>query len=58
MGAWSFIQPRMNSLVRQYFGSWKIDVSYAGRPPSSAAATGYKSIHDEELANLLKKAFE
>lgn len=58
MGGWSFVQPRFNSLIKKYFNQRKIDVSYAGRPPSSAAATGYKSIHDEELANLLAKAFK
>jgi 2-oxoglutarate dehydrogenase complex dehydrogenase (E1) component-like enzyme len=32
-------------------------ISYAGRTPAAAPATGYKWAHDKELAKLLKDAF-
>ena len=41
MGAWGFVQPRVNSLLVQDSRS----VKYAGRMPSSSPATGNKYSH-------------
>ena len=58
MGPWSYIQPRFNSFFKKYFTQRQLEIIYAGRSPSSAAATGYGSIHKQELENLLTKAFQ
>lgn len=50
MGAWSFILQRAMDL------GWKI--RYAGRPQSSAPATGSHSRHKYEQAHLLAQALE
>ncbi|UMM29537.1 hypothetical protein L5515_011846 [Caenorhabditis briggsae] len=53
MGAWSFVQPRINSLL-------SIDgraTKYAGRLPSSSPATGNKYTHMQEQKEMMSKVF-
>lgn len=56
MGAWSFIQPRVNNLMKK-IGIEK-EVQYAGRPASAATATGFPKVHKQELADLLEAALK
>ncbi|XP_019619955.1 PREDICTED: 2-oxoglutarate dehydrogenase, mitochondrial-like isoform X1 [Branchiostoma belcheri] len=51
MGAWSYIQPRIRTTVNR-----ERHVSYAGRAPTAAAATGAKQSHHQELNRLLEHA--
>ncbi len=50
MGAWSFMQPRLEKLVRT-------NVRYAGRERASSPSTGSKAVHKREQKNLCEKAF-
>uniref|UniRef100_A0A0N4U861 2-oxoglutarate dehydrogenase, mitochondrial n=1 Tax=Dracunculus medinensis TaxID=318479 RepID=A0A0N4U861_DRAME len=49
MGAWTFVQPRLNSLLAK---DHRI-IKYAGRKPSSSPATGNKYTHYVEQKDLL-----
>jgi 2-oxoglutarate dehydrogenase E1 component len=51
MGAWFYILPRVGTAVQH-----ERPIKYAGRPPSSAPATGCKKTHIEEHAALIKAA--
>jgi 2-oxoglutarate dehydrogenase E1 component len=56
-GAWSFVQPRIQTLMKEIQHSSGFDVLYAGRDPSASVAAGLKSSHDLEEDILLKEAF-
>ena len=51
LGAWQYVEPR----ILTSFGNMK-EVSVVSRPPSAAAATGYHSVHQIELLNLLERS--
>ena len=68
-GAWFFVEPRINAILKETHGSL---ISYAGRKPSAATATGefyylYNKInyeilgsgkrHVKELDEFLAQAF-
>ncbi|OII71462.1 2-oxoglutarate dehydrogenase [Cryptosporidium andersoni] len=59
MGAWSFVQPRLRSIVSLIartvtnYEKRVPEIKYAGRKTNSATATGFASLHEEELHNLL-----
>jgi 2-oxoglutarate dehydrogenase E1 component len=50
MGAWSFMQPRLEKLTRSR-------VRYAGRERASSPSTGSKAVHKREQKTLCKNAF-
>jgi len=52
MGAWTFVQPRLNSLLDSI--NRNTGVKYVGRKPSASPATGSKYSHEEETAEFLK----
>ena len=56
-GAWSFTQPRIETLLNQTKYHDRKRVMYAGRSPSASVATGLKSFHTKEEQDLLEKAF-
>lgn len=56
-GAWSFTQPRIETLLNQTEHHNRRHVLYAGRNPSASVATGLKSVHKKEEKNLLEMAF-
>ncbi|KAI1825175.1 oxoglutarate dehydrogenase [Xylaria intraflava] len=56
-GAWSFTQPRIETLLNQTKYHDHKHVMYAGRNPSSSVASGTKSVHKKEEEELLQKAF-
>ncbi|CAI4227877.1 unnamed protein product [Auanema sp. JU1783] len=54
MGAWTFVQPRFNSLLS---GDSR-GIKYAGRLPSASPATGNKYTHLQEQKEMLSKTFD
>ena len=55
-GAWSFVQPRFETLLKQNDTHAGKHVKYAGRAPSASVATGLKSAHIKEEEELLSQA--
>ncbi|KAJ4295289.1 2-oxoglutarate dehydrogenase E1 component [Kalmusia sp. IMI 367209] len=56
-GAWSFTQPRIETLLNQTEHHNRRHVMYAGRNPSASVATGLKASHKKEEKDLLEQAF-
>ncbi len=56
-GAWSFTQPRIETLLNQTKYHDHKHVMYAGRSPSASVATGLKVFHHKEEQELLEMAF-
>lgn len=57
MGAWTFVQPRIETATRILNGKEHRPV-YAGRPPSAATATGYgMKVHAAEQQVIMDKVF-
>lgn len=56
-GAWSFTQPRIETLLNQTEHHDRKHVMYAGRNPSASTATGLKKVHQKEEQELLEMAF-
>jgi len=57
-GAWSFTQPRLETLLNETEHHNRKHVMYAGRDPSASVATGLKASHTKEEKKLLETAFE
>ena len=55
-GAWSFVQPRFETLLKQEGVHQGKHVKYAGRAPSASVATGLKSTHIKEENELLDQS--
>mgnify|MGYP001046044136 CR=1 FL=1 len=53
LGAWQNVLPRFNTVFKK---EGKDPLAVVSRPPSAAAATGYLSVHTQELLDLLDKA--
>ena len=53
-GAWSFTQPRIETLLNQTKYHNRRHVMYAGRNPSASVATGLKSSHMKEEQDMLE----
>jgi 2-oxoglutarate dehydrogenase E1 component len=56
-GAWSYTQPRIETLLNKTKHHDRKHVMYAGRPPSASVATGIKAMHYKEEQDLLEMAF-
>lgn len=56
-GAWSFVQPRVETLLNNTQHHDHKHVMYAGRAPSASVATGLKGTHLKEENDLLDMAF-
>ncbi|KAJ9199003.1 hypothetical protein DTO166G4_2819 [Paecilomyces variotii] len=56
-GAWSYTQPRLETLLNATEHHNRRHVLYAGRAPSASVATGNKASHLKEEAELLEDAF-
>lgn len=56
-GAWSFTQPRIETILNQTQHHDRKHVMYAGRNPSASVATGLKSSHVKEEQEFLEMAF-
>jgi len=57
-GAWSFVQPRIETLLNETEHHNRRHVMYAGRNPSASVATGLKASHVKEEQDLLNDAFK
>ncbi|KAI5837828.1 thiamine diphosphate-binding protein [Morchella snyderi] len=55
-GAWSFVQPRLDTILRNTQNHTDKHVRYAGRNPSASVATGLKASHLKEEQELLNDA--
>jgi 2-oxoglutarate dehydrogenase E1 component len=55
-GAWSHVQPRMETVLRQSSKHADKHIRYAGRAPSASVATGLKASHIKEEQDLLNQA--
>ncbi|KAJ9442211.1 2-oxoglutarate dehydrogenase [Diplonema papillatum] len=55
MGSWTFIEPRMNSMLEEAEDSR--EMAYNGRKPAAAPATGLVQLHEMEHAEILDAAF-
>ena len=53
MGGWTFVEPRLESLLPQFNRP-----RYAGRAASASPATGSYSIHQLEQAQLIEEALQ
>ncbi|KAL2798439.1 thiamine diphosphate-binding protein [Aspergillus keveii] len=56
-GSWSYVQPRIETLLNATEHHNRRHVMYAGRSPSASVATGLKSVHLKEEQELLQDAF-
>jgi 2-oxoglutarate dehydrogenase E1 component len=56
-GAWSYAQPRIETLLNATEHHNRRHVLYAGRAPSASVATGTKGVHLKEEQELLEAAF-
>ncbi|OLN92224.1 2-oxoglutarate dehydrogenase, mitochondrial [Colletotrichum chlorophyti] len=56
-GAWSFTQPRLETLLNQTEHHDRKHVMYAGRGPSASVAAGTKGLHTKEEQEFLEMAF-
>lgn len=56
-GAWTYAQPRMETLLNETEHHNRRHVLYAGRNPSASVATGLKSVHLKEEEEFLQEAF-
>lgn len=56
-GAWSFTQPRIETLLNSTQHHDRKHVMYAGRNPSASVATGQKKVHLKEEQDLVVTAF-
>ncbi|KAJ5089433.1 2-oxoglutarate dehydrogenase [Penicillium argentinense] len=56
-GAWSYAQPRIETLLNSTEHHNRRHVLYAGRSPSASVATGLKAVHLKEEQEFLEDAF-
>jgi len=56
-GAWSYMQPRLETAMDQTENHKGKRVHYAGRGPTSSVATGNKAVHKAETEKILEDAF-
>lgn len=57
-GAWGFVQPRLETILRETENHKKKHVLYTGRAPSASVATGLKQTHVKEEQELLNAALD
>ncbi|KAF3083216.1 2-oxoglutarate dehydrogenase E1 component [Orbilia oligospora] len=55
-GAWTYVQPRLQTICNETTHHKGKIVQYAGRNPSASVATGLKATHLREEAELVSKA--
>lgn len=56
-GSWSYVQPRIETLLNATEHHNRRHVLYAGRAPSASVASGLKSVHLKEEQEFLEDAF-
>lgn len=58
MGGFSYVAPRLATVMRACNHGKSENIKYAGRAPSAATATGFGSIHTQEQKGLVQKALQ
>ncbi len=56
MGAWTYMQPRLNALLETLHGDCSRRVRYIGRPESASPATGSAKVHQLEQERIVRMA--
>jgi 2-oxoglutarate dehydrogenase E1 component len=56
MGAWTYVEPRIETALRHSENHKTKRPAYAGRDPTGAVATGNKKMHEQQEWNLLSQA--
>jgi 2-oxoglutarate dehydrogenase E1 component len=56
-GAWTYVQPRLITALKETQNHKEKVPIYAGRKPSSSVATGSKNAHKAEIAMINEMAF-
>ncbi|XP_074313299.1 uncharacterized protein LOC141648496 [Silene latifolia] len=58
MGAYSYIAPRLYTVMKSVGRTNMDDIKYVGRPPSAATATGFLMFHAKEQTELVQKTLQ
>ncbi|KAG6578718.1 2-oxoglutarate dehydrogenase, mitochondrial-like [Cucurbita moschata] len=58
MGAYSYINPRLGSAMKNLSRGTIEDIKYVGRAPSAATATGFYQVHVKEQTEIIEKALQ
>lgn len=58
MGAWSYVSPRMDTVLRKSDVHDRKRVSYVGRKASASTAAGDKVVHKREFKKVMDKALK
>jgi 2-oxoglutarate dehydrogenase E1 component len=56
MGAWFYMQPRLNAMLEALHGDCNRRVRYVGRPASASPATGSAKVHQVEQETVVREA--
>ena len=58
MGAWTFVESRLDTLLDDVHGHCEQRIQYVGRPASASPATGSAKVHDREQELLIHDAID
>ena len=58
MGAFTYIAPRLATVLRELGRGMFEDIKYVGRAPAAATATGFGSVHKQEQLELVQKSMQ
>jgi 2-oxoglutarate dehydrogenase E1 component len=58
MGAWTFVESRLDTLLDDVHGHCEQRIQYVGRPASASPATGSAKVHDREQELLVHDAID
>jgi 2-oxoglutarate dehydrogenase E1 component len=58
MGAWTFVESRLDALLDDVHGHCEQRIQYVGRPASASPATGSAKVHDREQELLVHDAID
>jgi 2-oxoglutarate dehydrogenase E1 component len=58
MGAWTFVESRLDALLDEVHGHCEQRIQYVGRPASASPATGSAKVHDREQELLVHDAID
>ncbi len=58
MGAWTFVESRLDALLDDVHGYCEQRIQYIGRPASASPATGSAKVHDREQEHLVNDAID
>jgi 2-oxoglutarate dehydrogenase E1 component len=58
MGAWTFVESRLDAVLDDVHGHCEQRIQYVGRPASASPATGSAKVHDREQEILVNDAID